>query len=62
MHTGDECQKFWRERFAEQLEESVDRQWGVDDDKNLERAKWFNEGIRYALMIIRWDYDDETSA
>lgn len=58
IHTSDECQKYWRDRFADQLDEAQRRDWGADDDENMDRANWFNEGIRYAMLIIRWDYDD----
>lgn len=61
IHIGSECQKYWRDRFAEQLDEAQKRDWGVEDDENTDRVKWFSEGIRYAMMIIRWDYDDEVS-
>lgn len=60
MHSGDECQKYWRDRFAEQLEEAIERDWGLGpDDPQFESARWFREGVKFASIIIRWDYDDE---
>jgi len=59
LHSGDECQKHWRNRFADQLDEAQRQTWGSEADDNSERAGWFREGIRYASMIIRWDSDDE---
>lgn len=62
MHSDGDCQKFWRERFAEQLEESLHRDWGIlEDDPEFQTVKWFREGIKFASIIIRWDYDDEAS-
>ncbi len=62
MHTGDDCQKYWRERFAEQLEESLGRDWGVlENDEEFQTVRWFREGIKYAAIIVRWDYDNEVS-
>lgn len=63
IHDGDQCQKYWRERFAEQLEAYAQRDWGVAEaDPDFQTVKWFREGINYALMMIRWDYDDEASS
>lgn len=61
MHMGDECQAFWRARFAEQLEGVVNTKWPEETDTETDRAKWFREGVRYAMMIVRWDSDDEAS-
>ena len=58
MHTDDECQKYWRDVFAHQLEEAHNVHWPQETDTDAERSKWFREGIRYAMMIIRWDYTE----
>lgn len=63
MHSSEDCQKYWRDRFAEQLEESLQRDWGIlESDPDFQTVKWFREGIKYALIVVRWDYDDEDSS
>jgi hypothetical protein len=62
LHTGDECQKYWRDRFADQLDDSMSRDWGISEDSpEFQTVKWFREGIKYAAIIVRWDFDDEVS-
>jgi hypothetical protein len=63
MHSSEDCQKYWRDRFAEQLEESLRRDWGVlEGEPDFQTVKWFREGIKYALIVVRWNYDDEASS
>lgn len=59
LHTGEECQKIWRDAFSEQLENALEAFWPEETDTDIDRAKWFREGIRYAMMIVRWDYLEE---
>ena len=46
-----EIEKFWRNRFAEEIEECY---MGLEDD---EVTKWFNNGMKYAAMIVRHSKD-----
>ena len=57
VHSSDECQKYWRDRFADQIQECIDAPWSVEHDGGLE-AQWFREGMKYVMMIIRFDYDE----
>jgi hypothetical protein len=50
IHSDDECESMWRERIAQELESEAYRSFSDD-----ESAKWFSEGIRYAIMMIRWN-------
>jgi hypothetical protein len=50
IHSDDECESMWRERIAQELEGEAYRSFSDD-----ESAKWFSEGIRYAIMMIRWN-------
>lgn len=58
IHSSDDCQEYWRDRFSQQLQECIDAPWS-DEYNNSEQAKWFREGIKYAMMVIRWDYDEK---
>jgi hypothetical protein len=55
MHSNDECQKYWRDRFSEQIEECIETPFAEDYSSE---AEWFKQGLKYAMMIIRWDYDE----
>lgn len=57
IHSDDECQKYWRDRFSQQIQECIDSPWGEEYNDSAE-ANWFRQGMRYAMMIIRWDYDE----
>lgn len=46
-----EIEKFWRERFAEEIESCY---MGLEDD---EKTKWFNSGMKYAANIVRYSRD-----
>ena len=59
IHTSTECQKYWRDIFADQIENVLRSYWPHENDADLDRNAWFREGLRYALMIIRHDvYED----
>lgn len=63
IHSSDECQKYWRDRFADQLDEAQKREWGLtESDEAFQTLKWFRQGINYAAIVIRWHYDDEASS
>ena len=52
MDLNHEIEKYWREKFADELEDCImTRQ---DDDQ----SRWFNEGIRYSSMYIRYRFDE----
>jgi len=55
VHSDDQCQKHWREIFASQIEEAIYFHVPQETDQEIERIRWFVEGLRYAAMIIRWD-------
>ena len=55
MHSDDECQKYWREVFASQIEKTINSYHLEEKDNDIDRIRWFLEGLRYASMIIRWD-------
>jgi hypothetical protein len=55
MHSDGECQKYWRDRFSEQIEECIETPFS---EGYSSEAEWFKQGLRYAMMIIRWDYDE----
>ena len=59
IHSNEECEKYWRDRFSQQIEECIDTPWENGNDYRKE-ANWFRQGLTYAMMIIRWDYDSET--
>ena len=52
MDLNHEIEKYWRNKFADELEECI--MTHQDDDQ----SKWFNEGIRYSSMYIRYRFDD----
>lgn len=54
IHSDDDCERFWRDRISDQLEQETARSFPSDSDAE----KWFKEGIRYAIMMIRWDIFD----
>ena len=58
IHASDECEKYWRDRFSEQIQECIDTPWENGQD-NAAEANWFRQGLTYAMMIIRWDYDTD---
>ena len=41
--------------FASQIEEAIYFHVPQETDQEMERIRWFVEGLRYAAMIIRWD-------
>lgn len=47
-----EIEKYWREKFSQEIQECI---MGLEDD---EITKWFNEGLRYAAMYIRYKFDE----
>jgi hypothetical protein len=49
-----EIEKFWRNRFADEIETCY---MGLEDD---EATKWFNNGLRYASTIVRYSRDDHS--
>jgi hypothetical protein len=55
IHSDNECQKYWRDRFSEQIEECIDAPFM---EEYSQQAEWFRQGLNYAMMIIRWDYDE----
>jgi hypothetical protein len=58
IHSDNECQKYWRERFASQIEQTINSYHVEERDEYSDRIKWFLEGLRYASMIVRWDADE----
>jgi len=58
IHSDDECQQYWRERFASQIDQTINSYHIQEQDKDTERIRWFLEGLRYASMIVRWDSDE----
>lgn len=46
-----EIEKFWRDRFADEIETCY---MGLEDD---EPTKWFNAGLKYAANIVRHSRD-----
>lgn len=58
IHYEDECQKYWREVFSDQIQQAVDAKWPEETDTDIERARWFREGLKYAMMIVRWEVID----
>jgi len=47
-----EIEKYWRDKFSVEIEECV---MSMDED---DTTKWFNEGLRYAAMYIRYKFDE----
>jgi hypothetical protein len=58
IHSDDECQKYWREVFASQIEKTINSYHIQEKDADVDRIRWFLEGLRYASMIVRWDEDE----
>jgi len=55
MEGHDEnCERFWRNVIADLLDRETERDFADSGDTQ----KWFKEGIRYAIMMIRWDVLD----
>ena len=50
---NEDIEKFWRERFADQIEDSLMRDMPDFDDE----VNWFNLGMRHAAQIIRYGRD-----
>lgn len=51
MFDGDFIGDYYRQDIADQLETMLlGEKWGNDYDETI---KWFNEGMRYAIMMIR---------
>ena len=48
-----EIEKFWRERFADEVESCM---FYLEDD---EPTKWFNYGMQHAARIVRYSRDNE---
>ena len=59
IHTSQECQRYWRDVFADQIETVLRSYWPHETDDDLDRAMWFREGLKYSLMIIRHDMYNE---
>jgi hypothetical protein len=55
MHSDNECQKYWRDRFSEQIEECIEAPYM---EEYSQQSEWFRQGLKYAMMIIRWDHDE----
>jgi hypothetical protein len=52
MDFNHEIEKYWREKFASEIEDCImSRQ---EDDQ----SKWFNQGLKFASMYIRYKFDD----
>jgi len=51
---NDEIEKFWRERFADQIEQAQLRQIPDFDTE----TEWFNKGMLHAAWILRYGRDD----
>jgi len=47
-------EQFYREMISNDIIESLLSYYS--DDENLDRVRWFNEGIRFAAMIARSGY------
>lgn len=48
-----EIEKFWRDKFAEEVESFL-----MSEINNDEETKWFNLGMRHAAAIIRHARDE----
>ena len=55
IHSDEECENNWREIFSKQIEDVLNSHWPVENDDDFHRVKWFQEGLRYAMMVVRWD-------
>lgn len=47
----DSIETYYRHRIADEITDSLLH--SENDDSNIERVKWFNEGLRFAAMIAR---------
>lgn len=47
--------KYYREKMAQELEESLFSKFAGNDYE--QETKWFNQGLRYAIIIIRHGID-----
>jgi hypothetical protein len=52
MDFNHEIEKYWREKFANEIEDCIMNRH--DDDQ----TRWFNEGLKFAAMYIRYKFDD----
>jgi len=51
---NEDIEKFWRERFADQIEQALMHQIPEFDTE----TEWFNLGMRHAAWILRYGRDD----
>lgn len=49
-----DIEKFWRDKFADELDDCIVP--SLDDDQ----SRWFNEGIKYASMYLRYNFGDSS--
>lgn len=47
----DSIEIYYRNLIADEITDSLLH--SENDDSNIERVKWFNEGLRFAAMIAR---------
>ena len=47
----DSIEIYYRHRIADEITDSLLH--SQSDDDNVERVRWFNEGMRFAAMIAR---------
>lgn len=47
----DSIEIYYRNLIADEITDSLLH--SENDDSNIERVKWFNEGLRFAVMIAR---------
>ena len=57
IHSDSDCENLWRQRISDNLERETYLHFSTGDATDQER--WFQEGIRYAIMMIRWDMCEE---
>jgi hypothetical protein len=48
----NDIEKYWREKFSDEIEECIMIR------QNDDQTRWFNEGLRFAAMYIRYRFDD----
>jgi hypothetical protein len=46
---------YYRELIAQELEQSLFSEFSGRDDE--EQTKWFNQGLRYAIILVRHGID-----
>ena len=51
---NEDIEKFWRERFADQIELALMHQIPDFDTE----TEWFNKGMQHAAWILRYGRDD----